>query len=146
MSSNPASSCLVRRVPLARSTRLALAALELFLGVGAVYGGIRLLTDAERFGIEKSWLDGTPFDDYTIPGLVLLAVIGGGMLAAAVLALAGSEWAALAGFWMGAILLVFLSVETIVIGNQGSAQVPLLAVCGGSALTLIVIGSRAFRV
>src|SRR5690349_16570328 len=74
--------------------RIVVAMLELFLGIGALYGGISLLVDAEGFGMKESWLDGSPFADYLIPGLFLLVVIGGGMLVAAALALAGSSRAA----------------------------------------------------
>jgi hypothetical protein len=134
-----------RRIRLGGWTRAALVTLEAFVGIGAVYGGIRLLADADGFGIEASWLDGTPFPDYTIPGLVLLVVIGGSMLAAAALALRGSDWAAFAAFCAGVVLLVFLAVETAAIGYQGSAQAPLLVVCGASGFALAALGSRSLR-
>jgi peptidoglycan/LPS O-acetylase OafA/YrhL len=129
--------------PLGRRTQALLVVLEGFVGIGALYGGINLLTDANGFGVEESWLDGTPFPNYTIPGVFLFVVVGGGMLAAAVTALIGSDWAELVAFCMGVTLLIFLTVETVVIGYQGFAQVRLLAIAGIPALVLVTVGSKA---
>lgn len=48
------------------------------LGVSAVAGGIGLLVDTsgEVLGLPVSLLAGSPFEDYLIPGLVLLSVLG----------------------------------------------------------------------
>jgi hypothetical protein len=115
------------------------------IGIGALYGGISLLPDPEGFGVEESWLDGTPFPSYTIPGLFLLVVIGGGMLGAAATALLGSRWTRLAAFCLGLALLLFLSVETVAIGYQGPAQLGLVAITGIPAIVLVVLGSKALR-
>jgi hypothetical protein len=64
-------------------TRRLLVAVESIVGLGALYGGFELLHDAEGFGVKRAWLAGSVFSDYTIPGLVLAVVLGGGMLAAA---------------------------------------------------------------
>ena len=125
-----------------RRSRVVVAALEIFLGVGALYGGIELLTDADGFGLKKVWLDGTPFPDYTIPGLFLLVVIGGGMLAAAAITIAGAGWASLGAAGMGVMVLAFLAIETTVIGYQGATQLPLLVTTALPALALIVLGAR----
>jgi len=126
-------------------TRVSLAALELLVGIGALFGGYNLMADAEGFGVERSWLEGTPFPDYTIPGLVLFVVIGGGMLVAASLALVGSRYAALAALCMGVTLIGFLAVETLLIGYQGLEQIRLLAMVAVPGLVMIVLGARALR-
>ena len=59
------------------------AVTEVVVGVGAIFGGYGLLSDAEGLGAKQAWLDGSVFPDYTVPGLFLLVVIGGGMLTAA---------------------------------------------------------------
>lgn len=101
--------------------------LTLIVGVGAVYGGVGLLLDAERLGAKDSWLDGTPFPNYVVPGLVLLTVIGGGMLATAVSALRNSRFASDAALAMGILLLLWGIVETVTIGYRGAPQIALLA-------------------
>jgi hypothetical protein len=59
-----------------------------------VLGGWGLLSDAEGLGVRGSWLDGTPFPNYTVPGLVLLVVIGGGMLTTTIVTCINSRFAA----------------------------------------------------
>ncbi len=49
--------------------RIALFALEVLAALGAVAGGLALLAGVIRFPLEM--LQGTPFGDYTIPGLIL---------------------------------------------------------------------------
>jgi len=118
----------------------------LMVGVGAVFGGWGLLSDAEGLGAESEWLDGSPFPDYRIPGLVLLVVIGGGMLLTAVLALARSRFTGVAALVMGVILLIWGVVETATIGYQGAWQVAFLALwVVGPALPLLKIGWDATR-
>ena len=115
-------------------------------GVGALYGGIALLADAEGFGVEEAWLDGSPFPDYRVPGLFLLVAIGGGMLATAAVALRRSPHAQLAALAMGALLAAWLAIETAIVGFQGPQQVVLLVVCGGSAAILAaaaIYGARS---
>lgn len=65
--------------------RITLAAIEAFIGLGAVGGGIAILTGAFDQWFPVAWLQGTPFNDYLIPGLVLRIVVGGGMLLAAIM-------------------------------------------------------------
>lgn len=120
--------------------RVLLAAVGVFVGVGALYGGVNLIVDAEGFGMEASWLEGTPFSDYTVPGIALLVMIGGGMLVAAGLAVLGSEYAAIAAVVMGVTTLGFLTVETFVIGYEGSRQLPLVATITVAALVLVGLG------
>jgi hypothetical protein len=128
---------------LRRRTRALLVAIEGFVGVGALFGGYQLMSDAEGFGVEETWLEGTPFSSYAIPGLVLFAVIGGGMLAAAALAALGSRYAALAAFLIGFTLVGFLTVETLLMGYQGAKQIRLVAMVAIPALVMIAVGWSA---
>lgn len=128
--------------PLDSRARALLVAAQAFIGVGALFGAYGLLADAEGLGMEEEWLDGSPFPDYRIPGLFLLTVIGGGMLASAVLALVDSRYARLAALALGTVLALWLIIETVVIGLQAWEQFVLLAVCGGVALLLVAAGAR----
>jgi peptidoglycan/LPS O-acetylase OafA/YrhL len=112
------------------------------VGIGALFGGYGLLSDAEGLGAKEAWLEGTPFPDYTVPGIVLLVVIGGGMLATAAAALRRTRVAAPAALAMGLALLVWGGVETITIGYRGGGQLLLLAIfVVGPAVPLIWIGA-----
>ena len=129
--------------------RHALAAIESIVGLGAVYGGVNLLRDAEGFGARRAWLRGSVFTDYTLPGIVLLVVIGCGMLGAAALTLSGDHDARTLACSMGVVLLVWGIVETVTIGYVGRAQVVLLGgfvFAPGLALILLArCGGRSSR-
>lgn len=55
--------------------------LEVVLGLSAVYGGIGLLTGT--IGMPDTWLVGTPFGSWLVPGIALLLVVAVPMLLAA---------------------------------------------------------------
>jgi hypothetical protein len=128
-----------------RRARVLVIAVATFMGVGALFGGYGLLSDAEGLGVKEAWLAGSPFPDYTVPGLFLLVVIGGGLLATAALVAMDDPWSPLVALAMGAILLAWLVVETMIIGYQGGAQVALLVLCGASGLALSLLGWAAIR-
>ena len=56
----------------------ALGILQLFIGLGAVAGGLGLVLepDGSNLGMPLSMLEHSPFSDFLIPGLVLLLVNG----------------------------------------------------------------------
>jgi hypothetical protein len=126
--------------------RWVVAGIALAVGVGAVFGGWGLLSDAEAVGVKAEWLDGSPFPDYRIPGLFLVIVIGGGMLLTGLLAVRSSRVAGLAAITMATILLIWGVVETVTIGYQGVSQLLLLALwVVGPALPLLKIGWDASK-
>jgi hypothetical protein len=101
------------------------------------------LHDADGLGAKQEWLDGSVFPDYTVPGLVLSVVIGGGMLTAALLTAFGSRRAPGAAGAMAAILLVWGLTETITIGWRGWQQ---LALVGAFVVTpACVLGRYCLR-
>ena len=134
------------RVHLRRRPRLLVAATGLIVGIGALYGGYGLLSDAAALGAEEAWLDGSPFPDYTVPGLFLLVVIGGGMLATSALAFLGRPEAAAAALAMGTVILTWGIVETLTVGWRGGPQAVLLALfVVAPAVVLIGVGRVALR-
>jgi hypothetical protein len=62
-------------------------ALEVFLSVGALGGGVALVLGSrgEIIPLPLSALKGSPFETYFVPGLILFGVIGLGPLLAALL-------------------------------------------------------------
>lgn len=66
--------------------------------------------------VPREWLEGSPFEDYFVPGLVLFAVVGGSLLGAAVAVFADLRLARGASFMAGGIVLAWLAVETAIIG------------------------------
>ena len=94
--------------------RYALGGLLAFGALNAFAGGYYGMAGAE--GVPKEWLEGSPFDDYFIPSLVLFVVVGGSFLAAAIAVFAKLAVARAAAFGAGAIVLGWLAVETAMIG------------------------------
>ncbi len=110
-----------------RGIRIALLTMEGFIcGLGAISGGIAILTNAFNFNqwLPVEWLQGTPFSDYTIPGLLLLIVVGGGMLLAAGTVFVGREWAVLLSAAMGLVMIGFEAFEVAIIDRYAQAVVP----------------------
>lgn len=109
-----------------RGSRIALASIEALIGLCALGGGIAVVTGA--FGFDQwlpiSWLEGTPFPDYTVPGLILCTVIGGGMLLAASTVFIEREWAVLLSAAMGVVMIGFEAIEAAIIDRNPQAIVP----------------------
>jgi hypothetical protein len=94
--------------------RIASIALELFVAVNAAAGSIYLFGGAPDWPSE--WLQRTPFESWVIPGLILLVAVGGSMVAAAWTACRRPELGASAAMLAGVVLLVWIGVETAMLG------------------------------
>lgn len=102
--------------------RITLVVMELFVGLWAVIGGVGLVTGAIPFlQMPVEYLQGTPFSDYTIPGLLLLIVVGGSFLFAAATILTGREVGVLASALAGLIVIGFEVVEIPIIDRYANA-------------------------
>jgi hypothetical protein len=96
--------------------RIALIVIELFVGLWAVIGGVGLVTGAIQFlQMPVEYLQGTPFSDYIIPGLLLLIAVGGSFLFAAATILSSRVLGVLASALGGLILIGFEFVEVLII-------------------------------
>jgi hypothetical protein len=96
--------------------RLALAILEGFGALTAIAGGIALMMGEIQFPL--AWLQGTPFSDYTIPGLVLFLVVGGGMLLAVTTVFLQREGAVLISMAVGLFMMAFEAVEVASVDSK----------------------------
>ena len=115
--------------------RYSLGALLGFGALNAFGGGYYGLSGAQ--GIPTEWLAGSPFTDYFVPSLILLVVVGGSFLAAAVAVLAGLGIARLAALTAGVVVLGWLAAQLSIIGFVSSMQ-PATAV---AAMLILVLGS-----
>jgi hypothetical protein len=68
-----------------RRTVGALAAIELVTGLPAIPSGIALVRNG--MGMPADWIEHSLLPDFTIPGILLLVLIGGGMTASGILSL-----------------------------------------------------------
>jgi hypothetical protein len=107
-----------------KAIRIILLVIEAIIGLGAIGGGIAILAGAFNQWFPLAWLQGTPFNDYTIPGLILLIVIGGGMVLAAATILIQREWSVLLSAAMGLVMIGFEIFEIAIIDRYPDATVP----------------------
>jgi hypothetical protein len=87
-------------------------------------------------------LEGSPFRDYTIPGLALTAIVGGSALFAALLLLRKSKYATLFAATAGVIIMFFEFVEALSIGSlAGVARTLQILYFGlGTLIVLVALG------
>jgi hypothetical protein len=96
------------------ATRYSLGGLLAFGALNAFAGGYYGMSGAED--VPREWLEGSPFKNYFIPGLVLFVVVGGSLLAAAIVVFAGLRLACLVAIAAGVVVLGWLAAETLIIG------------------------------
>jgi hypothetical protein len=129
-----------------KAIRIVLVVIEAIIGLGAIGGGIAILTGAFDQWLPLAWLQGTPFSDYTIPGLLLLIVIAGGMLLTAATVFIQREWAVLLSAVMGLVMIGFEIFEVAVIDRNPDAIVPssLMQQALMSGLGLVIFGLASY--
>jgi hypothetical protein len=125
-----------------RNSRL-LGVLQIFIGIGAVVGGAAFLVDPSGtgIGIDVGLLEGSPFRDYFIPGLVLLAVNGLGSLAGAWLTLQKHRFAGFAGMGLGLFLMAWIVIQVSILGGIHWLQILYFAL----GLVEAALGYLVFR-
>ena len=87
-------------------------------GLGGIGGGAALASkpDGSILKMPLSYLDGSPFADYRVPGTILLCVLGIFPLVVAFGLLKRRRWAWYGAFAVGCGLMIFELVEISVIG------------------------------
>jgi hypothetical protein len=101
--------------------------------VNAFGGGYYGLTGAK--GVPTKWLEGSPFSDYFVPSLVLLVVVGGAFLVAAIVVIAGWPTARAAALTAGLVVLAWLLAQVAIIGLVSWMQ-PTTAIAAAGILVL----------
>ncbi|MCP4312146.1 MAG: hypothetical protein GY790_12845 [Bacteroidetes bacterium] len=96
---------------------IGLGSLQAFIGLGALAGGFGLLIDpsGNALGVPLSFLEGSPFPDFLIPGIFLLAVNGVGSMIGAVLSFARRRYAQEIAIILGAILVSWIVIQVAII-------------------------------
>ena len=96
-----------------RRLTIGLGALQVFIGLGAVAGGLGLALDpsGKNIGMPLEMLEGSPFTTFLIPGIVLFAVNGLGSLLGAVLTFARHRCSGEMAMVLGAFLVAWIVVQ-----------------------------------
>ncbi len=86
-----------------------LIGLLIFSGLASVAGGIGLITG--KAGVPSVWLASTGFNSYYFPGVILMAIVGGSALLAAISLYKKQVGAGIATVLAGLIMLVWIIGE-----------------------------------
>lgn len=114
-----------------------LLVLIIFQGLSALLGGIGMILDpsGKSQKIPISLLDGSPFSNFLIPGLILFIVLGLYPLVVFYGLLKKLKWSWFAAFVLGGALIIWIVVEIIMIGYQ--SQPPLQLIYGIIGLIIL---------
>ncbi|MFD3449364.1 hypothetical protein ACFDTO_32830 [Microbacteriaceae bacterium 4G12] len=104
--------------------------LLLLVGIGAVAAGIGFIMkpDGSGVGISLYLLKKSPFDDYLIPGIVLLSVNGIAGIAGAILAFMKKHYSGIATMILGVALMIWIAAQVYWIGFVSWLQPAFLAI------------------
>jgi len=99
-----------------------------FQGLSTIYGGVNLIMDTTRESLNMpvSYLDGSPFGDYFIPGLILLTILGIYPLLVLYNAWKGDRSAWFGSLIVGYGLVIWIIVEILMIGYQPEPPLQLM--------------------
>lgn len=127
-----------------RVLSICLVVMLAFGSVSSIVGSVFVIA-ADGAGLPQSYLTGTPFDSYLIPGLILGVVVGGTQVVGAVAVLA--RWrsalvlSAVAGFGM----VIWIFVELAVIDEYSWLQTPYFVLGIAQLATVIALTGVAPR-
>jgi hypothetical protein len=106
--------------------RYTLVLIAVFAALSAIGGGYGVVS-TNGLGMPLAWLANTPFADYTVPGLILLVVVGGSALLATVL-LTRHHLQYVMAFGAGAIMVGWIFGEVLLLRQLSWLQMVYLAV------------------
>ncbi len=124
-----------------------LLVLHLFVGIGALGGGLAAILDPlEPAGVPLELLEHSSFDDYLIPGLILFTVIGVGHIFSA---LSVFLWPGYRGYVSSVFswaLMIFIVVQCIILRAVNILHVIffLIGLYGAVLAALILFEKRQF--
>jgi hypothetical protein len=100
-----------------RKVRWGLILVESVIALNAVGGAVYGLAGAKD--VPREWLEGTPFDSYVVPSLILLTGVGGGMAVAALSLLLRWHLAPEISIAAGAVLFGWIVTQVVIIVPDG---------------------------
>jgi hypothetical protein len=120
-------------------------AVDAFVALAAIGGGLALALGMEAGRFPLSWLEGTPFPDYVGPGLILAIVVGGSAAVATVVAVRDARQGGRVSVAAGAILVAWVVGEIAILTGDGEVVSPTEAVFLGVGLVMVALGAVVAR-
>jgi hypothetical protein len=125
--------------------RVALTALDAFVAIAAVGGGLALLLGLEGDRFPTAWLTGTPFDTYALPGLVLSVLVGGSAAVATIVLLRSPRTGGLASLLAGLVLAAWIVGEILIVTADGEVVSPMEALFLAAGVAMTILGYATMR-
>lgn len=95
-----------------------IAFLHFFIGVGALFGGLAaMLQPNGPLGISTDVLEGSPFENFLIPGLILFGFIGLGNVLSGMIVWRGSKLTGVISGFFGCGLMIWIFVQCWIMGD-----------------------------
>lgn len=118
-----------------------LLALIFFQGISGLYGGGALILDPTGGGLQMplGLLDGSPFDNYLIPGTILFVVLGVGPIIVFFGLLGQKNWSKTGAVIVALALIIWIGVEIIMVGYH--ADPPLQLVYGLTGVGILILAT-----
>jgi len=97
---------------------------QILIGLGALLGGWMLITDPTggELGMSLTWLKGTPFSNFLIPGVVLFTINGLGTLAGSVCTFKCVRFSGETAIALGVFMMLWISIQVSLIGYMNFLQ------------------------
>ncbi len=124
--------------------RIAMLALDAFVAVTAIGGGIALVTGLEEGRFPLDYLKGTPFKSFVGPGLILAVCVGGGAALAIAATIVDAEVGAIVSIIAGAMLTGYVAVEIAILNQPSWTTTEAVYIALG--LAMIALGALVLTV
>ena len=101
-----------------------MAVFQLFNGLSGIFGGFMLVNDPSGKSLDMNilWLESTPFNNYLIPGIVLLAFNGIGNMAGFTLTAIRNKNAGQVAVLFGIFMIIWIIAQLLWIGYMSFLQ------------------------
>lgn len=123
-----------------RVIRTILAVLHIFVGFGAVAGGLdAILNPAAPMGLAVESIPGFPFDSFLVPGIILFGLIGLGNLVASVPVFLKRRWLGYSSGAQGCVLMGWIIIQCYMLGSIIALHV--IFFCIGAAVSCLALAA-----
>ncbi len=111
-----------------------------FQGISGLIGGISLINDptGDNLGLPIKWLHGLPFENYLIPGIILLTILGIFPILVSAGLIARNKRALTSARLVGFALVIWIAVEIYITGYQTEPPLQLIYGILGIIILLLV--------
>ena len=93
--------------------------LQFFIALGAVVSGfiMIIIPDGSLINMPLSMLEGSPFKNFLLPGLILMMIVGLGNVFSGILSFRKQKLAGFTGIFFGMALMIWIFVQVSMIGG-----------------------------